>query len=105
MKTINVSDQLYNTLHSVFSEVGVDSEEEALKHSALLITLAKISKYESEDSAYREKYGTDFQAFEKKIQIQQNGENFEADDDYMDWTFAIQALKVWRERKKTLENV
>ncbi|MFQ6092554.1 MAG: hypothetical protein ACE5OR_07725 [bacterium] len=104
MKSINVSDRLYNTLRAVFSEVGVDSEEQALKQSALLITLAKISKYEAEDGAFRGKYGTDFGAFEKKIQGQQDVEDFEADDDYMDWKFVVQALKIWRERKKVLEN-
>ena len=104
MKTINMSDQLYKTLHTVFSEVGVDSEKEALKQSALLITLAKISKYESEDSFYSRKYETDSESFDKRIQSQQDEENFEVEDDYMDWKFAVQALKIWSERKNVLEN-
>ena len=104
MKSINVSDQLYNTLHAVFSEAGVDSEEEALKQSALLITLAKISKYEAEDESFRGKYGINFESFEKKIQNQHDEENFKAEDDYMDWKFAVQSLKIWKERKKVLGN-
>jgi hypothetical protein len=40
----------------------------------------------------------------KKNRPQTNREDFEMEDDYLDWKFAVDALKIWEERKKILEH-
>ncbi len=69
-----------------------------------MISLAKVQKYETELNHYQKKYQMCFDDFEKKITALENAENFEMEDDYLDWRFAVHALKIWEERKAIHEH-
>lgn len=58
----------------------------------------KIRKYEAEDARFRKKHSCDFKEFEARIGDMENEENFEWEDDLMDWKFASENLELWRQR-------
>ncbi len=98
------SNKVKTLIQSILNDGGIQSESEALKNQAWVITLSKISKYEAEIRKYKNKYKTPFTEFEKKLNKQKNEENFEIEDDYLDWKFAENSLKTWSERKNLLSN-
>lgn len=105
MKTISIDKRTYDVIHHVLQEAGLGSEMEALKELALLSALAKIEKYEAESNFFKKKYNTSFEEFERGLNGQINQENFEMEDDYLDWKFAVEALIIWKKRKAALEEV
>ncbi len=93
-----------STINDILNDFGIASEEQALKNQAWFITLAKVDKYKAEINKYQNKYQIDFAEFEKRLINQINEENFEQENDYLDWKFAVTALKIWLERKEILVN-
>ncbi|MFQ5637921.1 MAG: hypothetical protein ACE5IR_07975 [bacterium] len=67
-------------------------------------TLAKISKYQAEINRFMNKYNTSFDIFEKQLLQQKNEENFEKEDDYLDWKFSEEAFRIWEKRNEILGN-
>jgi hypothetical protein len=85
-------------------EGGLKNELDALKQEALRIAYAKITKYNAECSVFRHKHGISFS--EAKVKSKEKGkEDFELDDDYLDWRFAHEALAKWHLRKGEIESV
>ncbi len=103
-KKVNTNDKLKATIDEILKEVGISSEVEALKNQAWMITLARIEKYQAESRQYQRKYQCNFEEFKKQLLNQKNEENFEMEEDYLDWRFAEEALKIWKERKKIISN-
>lgn len=97
-----MTDKLRTTIKTIFKDAGITSEDEVLKSQAEMITFAKLNRYEAEVNKYRNKYQTLFKEFEKQLRTQKNEENFQKEDDYLDWRFAEEALKLWNERKEVL---
>ncbi|QTA84597.1 hypothetical protein [Desulfonema magnum] len=64
----------------------------------------KIHKYEAEDASFRKKYACEFKEFRAKIEGMENEENFEWEDDLMDWEFAVENLTLWRKREKEVRS-
>ncbi|NCC52902.1 MAG: hypothetical protein EOM20_17050 [Spartobacteria bacterium] len=89
------------TVAEILSKVG-ETEEEALREHALLLCMAKISRYEAECGSYAGKYGQDLNVFREGTE--KNEEVFEREDDLMDWEFASQSLEWWTSRLKELHN-
>ena len=89
------------TVAEILAKAG-ESEEEALHEHALLLCMAKISRYEAECGSYAGKYGKALNIFRKETEG--NDEVFEREDDLMDWEFANQALEWWMSRLKELRN-
>ena len=104
MKQKNKSENVKTTILDILKEAGISSEMEALKNQAWMISLAKIQKYQNEINQFQKKHQTDFEEFENKLSNQKNSENFETEDDYLDWKFAWEALKIWKARKDILEH-
>jgi hypothetical protein len=104
MKKVNTNDTLKATIDQILKEAGISSEVEALKNQVWMITLAKIEKYQAEAQKYQKKYQCKFEEFKKQLLNQKNEENFAMEDDYLDWKFAEEALKIWKERKEIISN-
>lgn len=66
------NEAMKNVIHDILNDAGIKSETDALKNQALMITLAKINKYVSEISIFRDKYKLKFEEFEKKLRKQKN---------------------------------
>lgn len=90
------------TIQSIITKLGFKSVEEAASHHARLILLGKISKYEAEYNFFKKKYNCEFKEFEQKINSMVNEEDFEMEDDLMDWQFAYELLTKYRQQEKIL---
>ncbi len=72
-----------------------------LENYALNIVHSKIHKYEAEKMYFEKKYNSTFEKFKQKINKMKNAENFEWEDDLMDWEFAVKNVNYWH--KKAIE--
>jgi len=88
-------------IKDVFSSVGVDDIASFIENEAIMMLLSKESKYRAEDNFFKDKYKAEFEAYEKKVR-ESGEENFEVEDDLMDWEFAYRALKSIEEKKRGL---
>jgi hypothetical protein len=73
-----------------------------LKNYAINIIYNKVSKYEAEINFFKNKYVCSFEELKNKTQDIKNEENFEWDDDLLDWEFAIENFKYWQEQIKLI---
>jgi hypothetical protein len=63
--------------------------------------LTKESKYNAEYNRFKNKYNSEFEDFRNKINASDK-EDFQIEDDLMDWEFAFNALKSIEKRKRVL---
>jgi len=89
MQTLKIEDKLKNIL-----EKEQINPENALREFVILSILGKKEKYLLEISKFEKKYNSDFYSFAKLIHSKRNQENFEIEDDLMDWEFAIKSLEI-----------
>jgi hypothetical protein len=82
----------------ILSELGFSGIEDAAKKHAWLLISGKVAKYEAECNFYEKKYDCDFSTFEKKINEKINDENFDEEDDLLDWRFAFEQLTKYKEQ-------
>ena len=52
-----------------------------MTEDASIRRMNKITKYETEDRCFREKYACDFEKFKSRVKAMENEENFEWEDD------------------------
>jgi len=88
-------------IKEVFNSVGINDLTAFVENEAIMMLLSKESKYRAEYNKYKAKYQAEFEEFEKRVR-ESKKENFEVEDDLMDWEFAFHALKSIEEKKKAL---
>lgn len=91
-------------IHRTLAEVGFRSERDAARELSLMVALSKVSRYERECAKFRTKYGQSFEDFQRRVNDALGVENFEEENDLMDWEFAENALALWQERVEVLRN-
>ncbi|MFB6274066.1 MAG: hypothetical protein ABEL51_14345 [Salinibacter sp.] len=97
-------EKLRETIAAVLTEGGYASETEAMRDLSLTIALAKVSTYERECRRFQRKYGRSFEELRDQVERQTGDEDFQVDDDLLDWEFASRALTHWRNRLHVLQN-
>ena len=80
--------QVRDEVSDVFQYLGIKDINEIIESEAVMLLLSKESRYQSEYNRYKTKYHSEFQEFKKKIEASEQ-ENFEIEDDLMDWEFAF----------------
>jgi len=80
------------------------SIEEAGMDMLLLSAQAKYSEYLAEHLEFERKYQMDFPFFQEMTDRQTNEENFEQEDDLMDWRFAYEGLRYWAKKIEELKS-
>ncbi len=98
MQTLQIGDKLNNILRN--EQIN---PENALREFALINLLNKKEKYLLEIKKFENKYKSNFSDFEKLIHSRKDEENFEIEDDLMDWEFAIECIKSLDEDLKKIE--
>ncbi|MGA7878101.1 MAG: hypothetical protein WCA08_20750 [Desulfoferrobacter sp.] len=88
-------------LSKVYQEMHL-SPVELLKDYALAQIQARIQKYEAETSFFETKHKSSFEAFRERIESMEDEEDFEAEDDLMDWEFAVVSLGYWKEKAREI---
>jgi len=84
--------EIPDTLKNIYREMEV-SPVGLLKNYALNLVYSKIHKYETESMYFEKKYGCAFEEFKHKVEGMKNEENFEWEDDLLDWGFAVENLE------------
>lgn len=64
--------------------------------------LRRLTRYRMTDDFYREKYGMDFEGFEKAKIIEKENYSFEVESDAQEWELAIDGMKTMEKRLKEL---
>lgn len=91
----NIMSSFYNEMH--ISPLNI------LREYAISTIYSKIGKYESESHLFEKKYKCSFEQFKKKVESMENKENFQWEDDLMDWEFAFENIKYWQNKLKEIE--
>ncbi|MCP5048393.1 MAG: hypothetical protein GY940_14585 [bacterium] len=88
-------------INDVFRGFGISDMESVLENEAIMLLLAKESKYQAEYNQFKAKYNSEFEQFREKVEAS-GKEDFKIDDDLMDWEFAANALKTIQQKRKAL---
>ena len=75
---------------------------DALSEFIMLNLSKKISEFNAECEAFKTKYAKDFNSFEKQLKEKINEENFEQEDDYMEWKFAEESKSFLQKKLKEI---
>lgn len=92
------------TVADILKQAG-EQEAQVLREHVTLLALSRISRYEAECALFEANYAEPFDAFRQRIQAMKNQEDFQADDDLLDWEFAHRALLGWREKLDAIRHV
>ena len=93
--------EIREEVKDVFQSFGISDVGTILENEAIMMLLAKESKYRAEYNMFKNKYNSEFEDFKKKVESS-GKENFDVEDDLMDWEFAANALKTIEEKKRAL---
>ncbi len=70
-----------------------------LKNYALTYISGIIQKFDIENRSFEQKYRCTLAEFQTQLDAMEDEENFEWEDDVMDWEFAVENLRLWTQRK------
>lgn len=101
--TIRKDFDIPELLKGIYREMEI-SPIGLLKNYALNLICSKIHKYEAEDMHLNKKYNCSFEEFNRKIGHMKDKENFEWEDDLLDWEFAIENLEYWKRKAKEIQS-
>lgn len=90
-------------LANLYQELAI-SPVMLLKNYALTQIYTILQKYEVENRFFESKYSCKFVEFKNKIEAMENEEDFEWEDDLMDWEFAVENLNLWQQRAAEVEH-
>jgi len=89
---------------AVISQFGFKDLKSFIKSQALLMLMSKIEKFEAENKRFEARYHSSFLDFKKFMEEMRGMEDFEKEDDYLDWRFAVEAKDRLYKQKLELEN-
>lgn len=98
---LNAKIEVPASLLSIYQEMAV-SPVDLLKNYASGLIKEKINKYEAEGRNFMNKYACNFEQFKARVEAMENEENFEWEDDLMDWKFAIANIDLWRRKARSV---
>jgi len=101
---MSLDQHFIETSEAILAQLGFKDLKSFVKNQALLLMLAKMEKYLSEDRLFEKKYKTSFEEFEQKLKNLKNAEVFEQEDDYLDWRYARENLERLEKQKQALEH-
>ena len=101
---ISFDEKFLETSEGIINQLGFKDIKSFVKNQALMMMLAKLDKYESEYKFFERKYRMTFEDFQKQVRELKGNENFDEDDDYLDWRFVKETLEDLREKKQELEH-
>lgn len=91
------------SISEILNKTG-QTESVVLREYFILTGLTKLSRYEAECSRFKKKYGEPLESFRDMLNQKRNEEDFEQEDDLMDWEFANAALNWWQSRISELRH-
>ncbi|MDP3111390.1 MAG: hypothetical protein Q8M71_04740 [Thermodesulfovibrionales bacterium] len=79
-----------------------DMSENELKEVFRREYIRKLTRYRITDNFYRDKYGMDFDRFEKENIVEKQKYGFEVESDAQEWELAIDGIKTLEKKMKEL---
>ncbi len=79
-----------------------DMSEDELKAVLRREYIRKLTRYRITDNFYRDKYGMDFDRFEKGNIVEKQNYGFEVESDAQEWELAIDGIKTIEKKMKEL---
>jgi len=98
---LNATIEIPEALLSVYRDMAV-SPVDLLKNYASGMIKEKLRKYEAENRRFSKKYACDFVEFKSRVEAMGEQENFEWEDDLMDWEFAVANIETWRRKARAV---
>jgi hypothetical protein len=90
-----------NTINELLAKTG-QSETTILREHLIMVGMSKLSKYEAECALFEKKYNGPVSSL--RTQLDKEGqENYEMEDDLLDWEFADASIKWWKTRLEELK--
>lgn len=89
-------------INNLYSEMHI-SPENILRGYAISTIYSKIDKYKSESNLLERKYKCAYQQFKNRVETMENEENFQWEDDLMDWQFAVENINYWQNKLEEIE--
>lgn len=93
--------EIREEVKDVFRSFGINDVAAVVENEAIMLLLSKESKYSAEYNQFKSKYNSEFSDFKRKVEAS-GKEDFEVEDDLMDWEFAANALKMIGDKKRIL---
>ncbi|QTA79185.1 Uncharacterized protein dnl_14390 [Desulfonema limicola] len=87
-----------NTVSELLHSLHYSNIEEAGYEMLLLSAQNQYAEYLSETRKFENKYQMTFEEFQKKMEETLYKEDFDEEDDYMDWKFACDGVCYWKEK-------
>ncbi len=91
------------SIAEILNKTG-QTEAMILREYLILTGLSKLSHFEAECARFERKYGESLESFRDILSQKKNEEDFEQEDDLMDWEFADAALNWWQSRISELRH-
>lgn len=96
--------EIPDILSSIYKDMEV-SPLGILKNYAINLIHGKLNKYEAESRHFQKKYNCAYSEFKVRIETMVERENFEWDDDFLDWKFAVENFLYWKEKLQELSSL
>jgi hypothetical protein len=87
------ANQSMNTLQATVQELGFPTIEEFARFHALDILEHKLVMYEKQLGNFQQKYGVEFQEFEKNASVISKHGILEKEDDFIEWESILHSSK------------
>lgn len=93
--------EIRDEVKAVFDSFGMTDLNAIIENEAVMMLLSKEAGYRAEYNKFKTKYDAEFYEFKEKVEAS-GKEDFEVEDDLMDWEFAVHALANIEKKKKAL---
>jgi len=91
-------------LTKTIQRFGYSDVEDFAKEQAKLLILGKIEEYQNKIMYFEKKYSQKYKHFEKKLTDLKNDEDFDKEDDYMEWRFCMESFEMYKSELEELEH-
>jgi hypothetical protein len=91
-----------NIIENNIKHFGFDNILNFATNQAKLLTMSKIEEYENIIKFFENKYKMKYKEFNKVINKINNSEDFEKEDDLMEWRFAEDCIKLYKKELNAL---
>ncbi|HBX52173.1 MAG: hypothetical protein A2275_16145 [Bacteroidetes bacterium RIFOXYA12_FULL_35_11] len=95
--------QIIKTIESNIHHFGFSNLVDFAANQAKMFTLSKIEEYRNITRYFEDKYKMSYRKFEAIINKSKKNENFDKEDDLMEWRFAEESVMLYKKELKSLQ--
>ena len=92
-----------NIIEKNIQHFGYNNVVQFAVDHAKILTMSKVEEYKNTIRFYENKYETRYKEFANNLKKMVNSEDFEKEDDLMEWRFAVECANMYEKELKDLE--